>query len=256
MTWGCVIKNAVIRWENPHGDFSLKVDKELSLSADKVPIMGKNGSGKSLLLNLMAGLKWPQEGEVCWTFPDQREINWSCTKRPSPQKLVELRLKKFGFAFQNSTLLPHLNVVDNLSYPLKLKGVSTANARTKARDILLGICKNGNCMLLDEEKQEIDEILQRFPHEISGGQSQRIALAQAVVHEPNVLFADEPTGHLDGETRIQVRNVLKNWLTEPGWQGKRMLIWVTHHDDDPKLYSAKKCLRVKHIDPHNANCHY
>jgi putative ABC transport system ATP-binding protein len=249
MNWGCVITNASVSWQNPHGSFSLEVDN-LSLSAEqgyKVPVMGRTASGKSTLLSLMAGLKWPDAGEVCWTFPEQSQVRWTPERLPLPKQRLELRQNRFGFAFQNRTLLPHLNVQDNLSYPLELKGISTKAARTKAEQTLA-------LMLLPEEK--LGQLLQHYPHEISGGQYQRVALAQSVVHDPNVLFADEPTGNLDLETRLQVMGVLNNWLTESGWQGKRLLIWVTHHDNDPQLYGVKKVLYVKHLGAHKGSCYW
>jgi ABC-type lipoprotein export system ATPase subunit len=250
MSWGCMITNAIVKWQNIQGAFSLEVD-QLTLSTEqgyKMPVMGRTASGKSTLLSLMAGLKWPEQGEVCWTFPEQDKILWSSEKLLSSQERVKLRQDHFGFAFQNHTLLPHLNVQDNLIYPLELKGVMTKRACEKAEKTLW-------YMLLPEERQELKQLLQRFPNEISGGQYQRIALAQAVVHDPNVLFADEPTGNLDFETRRQVMNVLNNWLIQEEWKGKRMLIWVTHHPDDPQLYKAEKLLWVKHKDAHKATCY-
>ena len=240
MSWGCEIRNACVRWENPHGCFALELDK-LSLSADKgqkVPVMGRTGAGKSTLLSLMAGMKWPDVGEVIWTFPDKREVKWSHTQLPSSQDINDLRLNRFGFAFQNSTLLEHLNIKDNLIYPLELKGIPTIEGyAATVRDTLKE-------MLLDEEIKGIDQLLRRFPKEISGGQRQRVALAQAVVHNPDVLFADEPTGNLDIETRYKIMDVLNNWLAKK--DGKRMLVWVTHHHNDPQLYDAKHFLSVKY----------
>jgi len=249
MSWGCMITKAIVNWQNKQGTFSLEVDK-FTLSAEqggKVPVMGRTASGKSTLLSLMAGLKWPQAGEVCWTFPDQEQVRWSRNKLPSPQERIQLRQHRFGFAFQNHTLLPHLTVQDNLSYPLELKGIATKLAYEKAEQTL-------EEMLLSKEREEMKKLLQRFPHEISGGQYQRVALAQAVVHEPNVLFADEPTGNLDLETRYQVMNVLNNWLSQADWQGKRLLIWVTHHYDDPWLYGADSVLSVKQQEAQKASC--
>lgn len=253
MSWGCEINNAIVKWQNIQGAFSLEIEKFI-LSTEqqgcKVPVMGRTASGKSTLLSLMGGLKWPEQGEVCWTFPEQdKKIIWSPAKLPSPQEQLELRQHHFGFAFQNHTLLPHLNVLDNLIYPLELKGIYTKKAYEKAEQTLA-------YMLLPEEKQNIKQILQRFPHEISGGQYQRVALAQAVVHDPNVLFADEPTGNLDLETRYQVMDVLNNWLTKDGWNGKRMLIWVTHHHNDPQLYGAEKLLSVQYTETHKASCNW
>ena len=252
MNWGCVITNAIIRWQNKPGSFSVELDK-LTLSTEqqgyKVPVMGRTASGKSTLLSLMAGLKWPEKGEVCWTFPEQDQVRWSSEQLPSPEERVALRQNRFGFAFQNHTLLPHLNVRDNLNYPLEFKGIVTKQAYEKAENTL-------SEMLLPEERKNIKQLLQRFPNEISGGQYQRVALAQAVVHEPNVLFADEPTGNLDLETRYQVMDVLNNWLTQPDWNGKRLLIWVTHHHNDPQLYGANNVLSVEHKDAHKASCHW
>jgi ABC-type lipoprotein export system ATPase subunit len=249
-----MITNASVKWENPHGSFSLELEK-LSLSADKgqkIPVMGRTGAGKSTLLSLMAGLKWPEAGKVIWTFPDNEKVEWSHAQPPSPQELSDLRLNRFGFAFQDSTLLPHFNVQDNLIYPLELKGIPTNEARATAKDTLKD-------MLLDEEIKKIDKLLQRFPHELSGGQCQRVALAQAVVHDPDVLFADEPTGNLDVETREQIMNVLNNWLTKKDKDGnskEKMLVWVTHHHNDPQLYDAEYFLCVKYQDknPHKATC--
>ena len=84
-----------------------------------------------------------------------------------------------------------------------------------------------NKVLLEEEQADKETLLYRFPSQLSGGQRQRAALAQAIIHNPTVLFADEPTGQLDRHTRKQVMQVLKQWGTEG--QGQRCLIWVTHH---------------------------
>jgi len=249
MNWGCIITNGCVKLENSHsGSFSLEVN--LILSADqgtKVPIMGRTGSGKSMLLSLMAGLKWPTAGEVLWVFPDQEKVQWSQTQLPSSQELIELRQNRFGFAFQNSSLLPHLTVQDNLTYPLELKGISTTEARSTVKETL-------NDMLLKQEQAEIDKLLQRYPHEISGGQYQRVALAQAVAHKPNVLFADDLTANLDLASRRQIMSVLNKWLTKDGWKGKRMLVWVTHHQNDPQLYGVKQFLSVKHENAQKARC--
>jgi ATPase subunit of ABC transporter with duplicated ATPase domains len=80
-----MITNASVKWENPHGSFSLELEK-LSLSADKgqkIPVMGRTGAGKSTLLSLMAGLKWPEAGKVIWTFPDNEKVEWSHAQPPS-----------------------------------------------------------------------------------------------------------------------------------------------------------------------------
>jgi len=221
--------------------FSLKIpDFSIPKPSDgginKIPFMGVSGAGKSTLLNIMAGIEWPGKGTVTWIFPEHAPISWS-TRGPEPDAMRELRRRFFGYAFQDSTLMEHLRIGDNLIYPLLLKGETPAKARKTAREALWKV-------LIGDEKSKINDYLNRFPFQLSGGQRQRIALVQAMIHDPFVLFADEPTGSLDADTREQVMGVLYEWVDDREHRGKRLLIWVTHHEDDPAHAGVRQFLQI------------
>jgi len=199
----------------------------------------------------MAALKWPTHGTVHWSFPactqaqdgQTQEYTWG-PKGLSVEEAVRLRRRYFGFAFQDSTLSPHLRIVENLTYPLLLQGLRKKVAEQLAIIVLQSV-------LLPEENAHLADIMKRFPTQLSGGQRQRVALAQAIIHNPYVLFADEPAGDLDLGTRRQVMQVLKNWVHEG--QGKRCLVWGTHHMDDPELMEVEHLLYVEDKTCHLKN---
>jgi len=235
--WGCEVHDLFISRGNKHDKtFELRVPR-LSLSlqtlgGNKLPIMGVSGAGKSTLMNVIAAIEWPHtaSSKITWTFPDGKIISWSANG-PDPQHLKLLRRDYFGFAFQASTLIPHLTILDNLTYPLEISGYSRNHARQKAIGFLERV-------VLDDGSS----ILGQYPHELSGGEKQRVALIQSLVHDPTVLFADEPTGSLDPVTRGYVMDVLVNWVeTSPQ---EKFLIWVTHHADDPHEYQITRRLSV------------
>lgn len=139
-----------------------------------VAVMGPSGSGKSTLLHCLAGILRPDEGEV--RFEDRSVTGLSESARSA------LRLRSFGFVFQFSDLLPELTLRENVVLPLQLNRAPGDTMR-KAASLL--------------EALEIDDVADRRPAEVSGGQVQRAAVARALVHEPSIVFADEPTGALD-----------------------------------------------------------
>lgn len=204
---------------------------------NKLPLIGVSGAGKSTLLNIMAAIEWPQEGVVSWSFPDNKMITWG-EQGPSAADARMLRRKYFGFAFQDSTLISHLRVRDNLCYPLLLQGYSAKTSHNKAVAALEKV------LLADEKTYKMD-LFQQFPSKLSGGQRQRVALVQAMIHNPYVLFADEPTGSLDRTTRKQVMQVLYDWVDDPKHQGERLLLWVTHHENDPRDADVQWLLQLK-----------
>ncbi|OQW92767.1 MAG: hypothetical protein BWK78_00680 [Thiotrichaceae bacterium IS1] len=221
--WGFNLQNVTAKW-SPQGknildgvNFTFRIhDSETAL----LPLMGPSGQGKSTLLYLLAALKWPTAGTVAWEFPDGTTYQFNTqTPHLNKEKIVQLRRQTFGFAFQNSTLSPHLRIIENIAYPL-LPEQPWKQALAMAEETF-------NKVLLEEEQADKETLLNSFPSQLSGGQRQRAALAQAIIHNPTVLFADEPTGQLDRHTRRQVMQVLKQWVTEG--QGQRCLIWVTHH---------------------------
>ncbi len=140
-----------------------------------VAVLGRSGSGKSTLLHCLAGILRPDEGEVrlCGDRLDNR----------SEARRSNERLRRMGFVFQFGDLIPELTMVENVALPLQLNGVRKKAARGQAADALgdLGV----------------GDVADRFLQEVSGGQAQRVAVARALVHQPAVVFADEPTGSLD-----------------------------------------------------------
>jgi putative ABC transport system ATP-binding protein len=157
-------------------------------------VTGPSGSGKSTLLHCLSGILRPDGGEV--TF-DGRRVD-----RMSDGERTRLRRTEFGFVFQSGQLVPELPVVENVALPLLLAGRSRQRAIGEARAWLprLGLAEVGD----------------RFPGEIAGGQSQRVAVARALVAAPRVVFADEPTGALDSVAGDQVMELLVSAARERG----------------------------------------
>nr|CRH04241.1 Putative sulfate-transporting ATPase [Candidatus Magnetococcus massalia] len=233
MSWGFEIeKPSSTGWGS---SFKLEVGG-LGLDADQVggrlPVLGRSGSGKSTLLYLLTFMKRPREGVVHWTFPDGHQAAWGkrgLVSRHSTLGLTALRRRYFGFAYQRSTLTPYLTVRENLRYPLLLRGeLKSRDIEEKVRDAVNKILMYGQSTGQSRGEDTLQEFMNRYPNELSGGQLQRVALMQAMIHDPVVLFADEPTGSLDAATRKEVMGVVDQWLD----QGDRLLIWVTHHLSD------------------------
>jgi putative ABC transport system ATP-binding protein len=178
-----------------------------------VAVTGPSGSGKSTLLHCLAGILRPDDGEV-WLGADRID-GWSEARRTA------LRGSRLGFVFQFGQLLPELPAVENVALPLMLGGVrrGTAVARAAAWFPALGL----------------DALEQRRPGQLSGGQEQRVAIARALVTEPEVVFADEPTGALDTETGRGLVDLLIGLAARTGTG----LVIVTH---DAEV--AARCHRV------------
>ena len=236
--WGCELTD--LMFKRQRGDSSLWALEvpELSVSGgssrnNKVPIMGSSGSGKTTLMNMMAAMEWPNgaESQIAWSFPNGDSMSWG-HRGPTWSTSRRLRQRHFGFAFQDSSLIPHLTIGQNLSFPLELQGKPKREAEEKSADYLERVLKGGSGAAM----------LKKFPSELSGGELQRAALVQAMVHDPSVLFADEPTGSLDAATRELVMTVLSNWVDEK--PNERLLIWITHHSGDPESLGARRRIRL------------
>ncbi|MBA3690505.1 MAG: ATP-binding cassette domain-containing protein [Actinobacteria bacterium] len=154
---------------------------------DQIALVGPSGSGKSTLLHLMAGLDIPSGGTIEW---------------PAIGPITALRPGSVSFAFQGPSLLPPLTVLENVALPLLLAGEGEAAAASTAREMLL--------------RFHIGNIADKLPEEISGGQSQRAGLARAIVGQPRLVLADEPTGQLDHETAALVMAGLLATLDDVG----------------------------------------
>ena len=143
-----------------------------------VALAGPSGSGKTTLLNIMGGLDTPDAGTVT--------VDGRAYEELSAGQLADLRLHRIGFIFQSYNLIPVLSAEENVEYVMLLQGVSHEERRDRTRKILDDVGLNG--------------LYSRRPHELSGGQQQRVAVARAVVSNPAIVLADEPTANLDSET--------------------------------------------------------
>jgi putative ABC transport system ATP-binding protein len=194
----------------------IEVLKDISLSikpAEFVAIMGKSGSGKSTLISVLAGLDSPDEGQI---FLQDTELTGL-----SEDELAVIRQTEISFVFQSFHLIPTLTVAENIGFPLKLSGKFT----TQKVDSLL-------------EKVQLTHRLGSFPHQLSGGEKQRTAIARALITEPKILFADEPTGNLDEKNARSIMQLLVDLQKE----FNTALVVVTH---DRQI--AKEANRTIHI---------
>lgn len=242
-TWGVEVRDIEMTRKNAGGEatFHLKVSRSLSLQAgaggiNRLPVMGPSGAGKSTFLNLLSCTSLPQNrnGRVHWRFPDGSSVEWG-PRGPGRDMLIRLRQRYFGYAFQTASLQPQLTIGENLSFGLENIGkMSPAQARDRAHDALVTAFAG--------DTRRAREIFHRYDTEISGGERQRISLMQALIRDPCVLFADEPTGSLDKHTRSHVMTALTDWLAEK--PDERLLIWVTHHETDPQDNDATRRLLV------------
>jgi len=173
------------------------------LPGELVAVMGPSGSGKSTLLHCLAGVLIPDDGEV-W-FAGRR-----VDKLPEAERSA-LRRHSFGFVFQFGQLIPELPAVENVALPLLLDGTGRRGALAAARDAL--------------ERLAMGDFAASRPGEMSGGEAQRIALARALVTQPAVLFADEPTGSLDSLATERVMDLLVDVAQEDG----TTVVLVTHN---------------------------
>jgi len=165
-------------------------------------ILGTSGSGKSTLLNLMAGLERPTKGNIV--------IKGKHIERMSENSLARFRQKYVGFVFQSYNLLPALTALENVSLPLVFRGVSKKARNEKARKIL--------------EQVGLGTHLKHKPNQMSGGQQQRVGIARAFIGNPEIVFADEPTGNLDSKTTVEIMNLITGLARE----NNQTLIIVTH----------------------------
>lgn len=170
-----------------------------------VSIIGKSGSGKSTLLNILGALDSPTNGEV--------SINGKSLNGLTSDEMAEYRNKNVGFIFQQFYLEPNFTVLENVEMPLLISGVSKAERRERARALI--------------NKFGLSDKTDKKANTLSGGQKQRVSIARALIHEPAIILADEPTGSLDSKNGKDVIDVLKSICGEG-----RTVILVTHNHDD------------------------
>ena len=198
------------------GELTILHDLDLDLNkGDSLAIVGSSGSGKSTLLGLLAGLDLPSGGAVLLAGNNLSELD--------EDQRARLRAEHVGFVFQSFQLLDSLNAQENVMLPLELEG--HADARQRARALL--------------ERVGLGQRLTHYPRQLSGGEQQRVAIARAFAAEPDVLFADEPTGNLDSHTGERISDLLFQLNQERG----TTLVLVTH---DERL--AHRCQRLIRLE--------
>jgi len=186
------------------GDRTLTVLRDVSLSVhegSRCAIVGPSGSGKTTLLGLCAGLDRPTSGSVALNGVALNDLN--------EDELAQIRNQYVGFVFQTFQLIPTLTAQENVAVPIELRGES--GARRRAIELL--------------NQVGLGDRLDHYPAQLSGGEQQRVSLARAFINQPKILFADEPTGNLDGETAEKISDLLFELNEAAG----TTLVLVTHN---------------------------
>lgn len=169
-------------------------------------IVGRSGSGKSTLLNLLAGLEPATSGKL--------NVAGCRLDRMNEAQLIVFRQEHVGFVFQSFNLMPYYTALENVAFPLSFRGVTAAKRMKRAKEVLTAV--------------GLETHLRHKPSQMSGGQQQRVGIARALVTNPDIVFADEPTGNLDSTTSDDVMNMITDIIRREG----KTLVMVTH---DPNV---------------------
>ncbi|MDP4147091.1 MAG: ABC transporter ATP-binding protein [Bacillota bacterium] len=180
-------------------------------------IIGESGSGKSTLLNILGGLMPPTSGEICICNENISKYN--------ENQLALFRRKHLGFVFQSYNLMPQLTALENVAFPLMFMGISKKVRNEKAAEVL--------------KKVGLEDRMHHKPSELSGGQQQRVSIARALVNNPAVVLADEPTGNLDSKNGLEVIKMLKDLNVKH----KKTFVVVTHSQQVCEY--ADKIIRIR-----------
>jgi putative ABC transport system ATP-binding protein len=170
-----------------------------------ITIMGQSGSGKSTLLSILGGMNHPSAGEVEMAGVKPYEL--------SSEKLADFRAQNLGFVFQSFHLIPYLTAIENVMLPLAIDRMSTKAKKNAARQAL--------------ERVGLGAKVDRLPNQLSGGEQERVAIARAIVNNPSILLADEPTGNLDSTTSEEVMTLFRE-LNDSG----QTVVMVTHNPEN------------------------
>lgn len=201
------------------GKMEIQVLKGVDLVINKneyVAIMGPSGSGKSTLMNILGCLDKPSSGDYT--------LNGKLVSTMSSNELAEVRNKEIGFVFQTFNLLSRLNAIENVALPLIYAGRRKTERIQSAKDKLTAV--------------NLGHRMDHKPNELSGGERQRVAVARALVNDPSIILADEPTGNLDTKTSYEIMELFEE-IHEKG----NTVIIVTHEEDIARY--AKRIIRIR-----------
>jgi len=193
-----------IKYSYPNSDFHLSIDQLKIEQGNRTAVIGPSGFGKTTMLNLIAGIILPDEGKVTISekdinlLPDDIRRNY--------------RLTNIGFVFQDFKLIEYLNVLDNILLPCRINKVFSLTKELRERAIELA------------ESLNIGGKLKKIPNKLSQGEKQRVAICRALLNNPSVILADEPTGNLDPENKKHIMNILFEYVEK----NNSTLITVTH----------------------------
>jgi putative ABC transport system ATP-binding protein len=192
-------------------DISLKVDKN-----EYVALMGPSGSGKSTLMNIVGCLDTATKGTYI--------LNQQDVSRLTDDEKAEIRNKEIGFVFQTFNLLPRLSALENVALPLIYGGIGKKKRMERAEEVIV--------------KVGLGERMDHKPNELSGGERQRIAVARALVGNPSIILADEPTGNLDSKTSSEIMDLFDKIHADGN-----TVVLVTHEEDIAK--NARRIIRLR-----------
>ncbi|OGI77206.1 ABC transporter [Candidatus Nomurabacteria bacterium RIFCSPHIGHO2_02_FULL_33_12] len=185
-------------------------------SGEFIAIMGRSGAGKSTFLYQMSLLDEPTEGDI---FIDKKNMNLLTV-----DEKTYFRLSQLGYVFQDYALLPEMNALENVALPLLMQDMSEEKAYKEATEALI--------------KVGLEKRLHNLPSQLSGGEQQRVSIARAIAHEPQILFADEPTANLDNESSRIIMDIFKELHS-----GGQTIIMITH-----EVEYSKFAERIIHLD--------
>ncbi len=197
-----VLRN--IRWQVRRGEWAA--------------LLGASGSGKTTLLNLLGALERPDRGRICAAGTDYRTL--------SGRRAAVFRNRKIGFVFQSYCLLPELSVLENVMLPARMAGTAPGMAAERARELLVRV--------------GLGDRLRHRPGELSGGEQQRASIARALINDPELLLADEPTGNLDAATGEEILALFQE-LRQSRLEGA--MIMITHNEAIARRADSAMVLR-------------
>jgi putative ABC transport system ATP-binding protein len=199
-----VITLSNIHFQYPNSDFHLELGKLDFQAGTRTAVIGPSGFGKTTLLNLISGINIPQKGKVA---VQDKQIN-----AMSEKERRTFRLLNIGFVFQDFRLLEYLKVSDNILLPFRINRALKLRPELKEKQRMIAASMN------------IEDKLNKYPDKLSQGERQRVAICRALINDPRVILADEPTGNLDPENKQRIMDMLFRYVQDEG----STLITVTH----------------------------